>query len=66
MLLPKRVGASIWNKGVVQSVRMVGHFYKELSFVGLSVVHVRALSDIQHLLTAILLSEISVKKYFIS
>jgi hypothetical protein len=26
-LLPKHVGASIQNKGVVQSVHMVGHFY---------------------------------------
>jgi hypothetical protein len=26
-LLPKHVGASIQNKGVVQSVHIVGHFY---------------------------------------
>jgi hypothetical protein len=26
-LLPKHAGASIWNKGVVQSVHIVGHFY---------------------------------------
>jgi hypothetical protein len=26
-LLPKYVGASIWNKGVVKSVRIVSHFY---------------------------------------
>jgi hypothetical protein len=26
-LLLKHVGASIWNKGVVQSVHIVGHYY---------------------------------------
>jgi hypothetical protein len=26
-LPPKRVGASVWNKGVVKSVHVVGHFY---------------------------------------
>jgi hypothetical protein len=26
-LLPKHVGASIYSKGVVQSVHIVGHFY---------------------------------------
>jgi hypothetical protein len=26
-LLPKYVGVTIWNKGVVQSVHIVGHIY---------------------------------------
>jgi hypothetical protein len=26
-LLPKEVGASIWNKEVIQSVHIVGHYY---------------------------------------
>jgi hypothetical protein len=26
-LLPKHLGASIWNKGVVESVHIVGNFY---------------------------------------
>jgi hypothetical protein len=30
-LLPKHDGASIWNKGLVQSVHIFGHFYYSLT-----------------------------------